>query len=152
MSPEPTTRNRPIRITTSYRALATAFAACLSLGVAACGSDEPTAEEDFCEAGDSLQTDINALTDVDLISEGTDPLKGRFSTNKADLDQLRESGSDVASDEISALETAVNDFGAAVDALGDDISVEGAKTAGTALTGITTAANGVFDKLSSTCD
>jgi len=65
---------------------------------------------------------------------------------------LRESGSDVASDEISALETAVNDFGAAVDALGDDISVEGAKTAGTALTGITTAANGVFDKLSSTCD
>ncbi len=55
-------------------------------------------------------------------------------------------------DEISALETAVDDFGAAVDALGDDISVEGAQTAGTALTGITTAANGVFDKLSSTCD
>ena len=59
MSPEPTTRNQPIRITTSYRALATAFAACLSLGVAACGSDEPTAEEAFCEAGDSLQTGIS---------------------------------------------------------------------------------------------
>ena len=61
------------------------------------------------EAGDSLQTDINALADLDLISEGIDGLQQRFSTIKADLDQLRESGSDVASDEISALETAVDD-------------------------------------------
>jgi hypothetical protein len=152
MSPEPATRNRPIRITTSYRALATAIAACLALGVAACGSDEPTAEEVFCEAGDSLQTDINALADLDLISEGTDGLKERFSIIESDLDQLRKSGSDVASEEISALETAVDDFGNAVNALGDDISVEGAQAAGTALTGITTAASGVFDKLSSTCD
>jgi len=152
MTPESATRNRPIRITASSRALAAAVAACLSLGIAACGSDEPSAQEAFCEAGDSLQTDINALADLDLISEGTAGLEERFTTITADLDQLRESGSDVASDEISALETAVDDFGAALDALGDDISVEGAKAAGTALTGIATAASGVFDKLSSTCD
>lgn len=152
MIPEPAARNRPIRFTTSHRVLATSVAACLSLGVAACGSDEPTAEEKFCEAGDSLQTDINALATLDIISEGADGLEERFSTIKADLDKLRDSGSDVASDEISALQTAVDDFGAAIDALGDDISVEGARTAGTALTGITAAANGVFDKLSSTCD
>lgn len=152
MNLEHATRNRPFRFTTSHRVLVTSVAVCLSLGVAACGSDEPTAEEKFCEAGDSLQTDINALATLDVISEGTDGLEERFSTIKADLDQLNESGSDVASDEISALETAVDDFGDAVDDLGDDISVEGAKTAGTALTGIVAAANGVFDKLSSTCD
>ena len=152
MSPEPTDTSRPIRTIRSSRALAAAIAACLSLGVAACGSDEPTAEEDFCAAGDSLQTNINALADLDVVSEGTNGLQERFSTIEADLDQLRESGSDVASEEISALESAVDDFGAAVDALGDDISVEGAQAAGTALTGITTAATGVFDKLSSACD
>lgn len=152
MNPEPSDTIRPVRITRSSRALAAAVAACLSLGVAACGSDEPTAEEDFCAAGDSLQTNINALADLDLVSEGTNGLQERFSTIKADLDQLSESGSDVASEEIAALKTAVDDFGAAVDALGDNISVEGAQAAGTALTGMTTAATGVFDKLSSTCD
>jgi hypothetical protein len=38
------------------------------------------------EAGDSLQTDINALADLDLISEGIDGLQERFSTIKAALE------------------------------------------------------------------
>jgi hypothetical protein len=152
MTPRPANTRRPSRTTTSARALATGVASFLLLGATACGSDEATAEEAFCDAGDSLQTDIDELADVDVVSEGTNGLEERFSTIEADLDQLRESGLDVASEEISALESAMDAFGAALDSLGDDISVERAQTASAALTGVVTASSGVLDKLSSTCD
>ncbi len=153
MHPQLTTA-RPTR--RPSRLLAAGVVACFSLGVAACGSDsesdEASAEELFCEAGDSLRTDITALADLDIISEGTSGLQERFSTIEADIDQLRESGSEVASEEISTLETAVSDFGTTLEDLGNDISAQGAVAVGSALSNLTSAASGVFDALSSTCD
>ncbi len=153
MSPEHISSTRPTR--RPSRLLAAGVVACFSLGVAACGSDdgdEASAEERFCEAGDSLRTDITALADLDIISEGTSGLQERFSTIEADIDQLRESGSEVASEEISTLETAVSDFGTTLDDLGNDLSAQGAVAVGSALSNLTSAASGVFDALSSTCD
>lgn len=151
MTPTPAAERRSIRTITSARALAVGVAAFLLLGVTACGSDEAS-EDAFCDAGASLQTNVAGLADLDVISEGTDGLKERFSTIEADVDELAETGRDVASEEISALESALDELGTALGALGDDISVDGAQAVGAALTGVVTASTSVFDKLSSTCD
>ena len=56
----------------------------------------------------------------------TDAVTDQVEAIQSDVVQLRNSGSDVAADEISALGTAVDDLAAALDALGSDTSVDSA--------------------------
>ena len=133
------------------RGLAVLAGALLTMGlVAGCGDDE-SPEEAFCSAGDSLESNIEGLGDIDLVSEGTNALDQQFSAIQSDLDELRDSGSDVAADEIAALETAVDALGDDLNALGDDISAESASAVGDSLNSVVTTAQAVVTRLQSTC-
>lgn len=137
----------------SLRLVASACTTVVLLGAfSACGSDdEASREAAFCNAGDSLRTDIAAVGDIDILSEGTNGLNERFIAIETDLKELVDSGSDVAADEIEALDSAVSELGSALEALGDDVSVDGARAVGTALTNVTAAASATLDILSNTC-
>jgi len=124
----------------------------MSLGFAAgCGSDSESSEEAFCEARDSLRANVEGIAEIDVIAGGTDAISERFAAIKSDLQQLKDSGSEVAADEIVALESSVDELGSALEALGADISVEGALAVRNAASSVVTAAGDVLDRLSTTC-
>lgn len=132
------------------RTLGVATSVVLSAGLfAACGDD---AEESFCQAGDDLSSSISGLADVDLISDGTSALEDQVAEINSNIDQLRDSGAEVASAEIDALDDAVEQLGTALRDLGGGVSTDDAQAAVAAVGSVTTAANGVFDKLSNACD
>jgi hypothetical protein len=136
------------------RAVGVVVLAGLSLGFASgCGSDESaeSAEDVFCDAGDSLRTNIETIVDIDVLAGGTDAISERFTAIESDLQQLQDSGSDVAADAISALDVAVDDLGSAVEALGEDISVANAQQIATSVTDVVSAASDVLEQLSTTC-
>ena len=123
----------------------------LVVGVAAgCGDDE-SPEAAFCDAADSLRADIDGLSDVDIIANGTSALTEQFDAIRSDVNELEDSGSDVAAGEIDGLDAAVKELGSSLDALGDDVSVDGARAVADAATTVVTEAGVVLDKLSTTC-
>ncbi len=123
----------------------------LSLGFAsACGSDE-SSDDAFCDAGDSLQSNIETIGDIDIVAGGTDAVTERFEAIESDLTQLQDSGSDVAADEISALDSAVDDLGSALKDLAGGVSVDDAQQLGTSVSAVVSAAGDVLERLSTTC-
>jgi len=129
-------------------------AAALSVAVlAGCGSDDDgqSAEEAFCEAGDSLRTDVTSLASLDIIAGGTDALNESVDLVEADLVALRESGSDVAGEQIDALQSSFDELDSVVDDMVDGISVENATGIVTAVTNVGSAATAVYDVLATTC-
>jgi hypothetical protein len=136
------------------RAVGVVVLASLSLGFASgCGSDESaeSTEDAFCDAGDSLRTNIETVADIDIVSGGTDAISERYTAIESDLAQLQDSGSDLAADEISALDSAVDDLGSALEALGEDISVANAQQISTSVADVVSAAGNVLERLSTTC-
>lgn len=135
------------------RLLAVAVGAVLTMSLAAACSDDDEAspEEAFCAAGDSLESNIAGLSDIDVVNEGTDAVDEQFAAIQSDLDELRDSGSDVAAGEIDALESAVDQLGDDLDALGDDISPDAASAVGASVSGVASAAQAVVDTLATTC-
>ena len=133
------------------RWLGVAVVALSVTALSACGSDGGSSEDAFCDAGDSLRANITGIADIDLLSGGLDAVTNQLADIRSDVDQFRESGADVAAEEISALETAVDDLRAAVDELGADISVSGAQTVATSIASLATAAGGVYERLDEVC-
>jgi hypothetical protein len=129
-----------------------AVVAALSLAtLSACGSDSESSEDAFCAAGDSLRSNIEGIVDIDIVSGGTDAVTAQVEAIQSDIDQLSDSGSDVAADEISTLETAVDEVDAALDGLGGDISVENAQAVALSVGAVVTAAGAVYERLDTTC-
>ncbi|MFT6290227.1 MAG: hypothetical protein ACJAR2_000814 [Ilumatobacter sp.] len=136
------------------RAAGVVVLASLSLGfTSGCGSDQAagSSEDVFCAAGDSLRTNIETIGDIDLIDGGTDAISERFSAIESDLQQLQDSGSDLATNEISALDSAIDDLGSALEALGRDISVTNARQIATSVADVVSTAGDVLERLSTTC-
>jgi hypothetical protein len=152
MLDESTTTRRPSPLRAqSRRVVGIVALAGLSLGFAsACGSDE-SSEDAFCDAGDSLQSNIETIGDIDIVSGGTDAVTERFEAIESDLTQLQDSGSDVASDEISALDSALDDLGSALEGLSGGVSVEDAQQLATSVSAVVSAASNVIERLSTTC-
>lgn len=125
--------------------------AALALGfVSGCGSDE-SAEDAFCNAGDSLQANIEGITEIDVIADGTSAISDQFDAIESDVETLKDSGSEVAADEISALDSAVDELESALSDLGDSISVEAAQALGTSVASVVAAAESVLTKVTTTC-
>ncbi len=54
---------------TGHRIRRLAAAACLGvLALGACGSDEESAQDRYCQAGDDLKSSLASLVDLDLIA------------------------------------------------------------------------------------
>lgn len=119
------------------------------LVVAGCGSDDDESAQDrYCAAGESLETSLDELADLDLVAEGTDGLTAAVDQVQSDLADLRDSASDAAADEVSALEQAVDDLNDAISALDGDLTSDNASSVGAAIENVATAAQSVRDTLS----
>jgi hypothetical protein len=110
-----------------------------------------SSEEAFCAAGDSLRSNVGDLANLDIIAGGTDALNETVDAIEADLVVLQESGSDVASDEIAALQSSFEELDSTVDAMVDGISVENATGIVAAVTNVGSTAAAVYEVLSTTC-
>lgn len=135
------------------RVLAVMVGVVLSVSfLASCSDDDDASpEEAFCSAGDDLRADVESLTDLDLVAEGTNVLEDRFNAIRDDITELKAAGADVAADEIEALEAAVDELGSAIDGLGDEITVDNVGATLDAVGAVGAAASDVFADLSSTC-
>ncbi len=133
--------------------LTIALGAMLSVSfLAACGDDDDaTPEEAFCDAGDSLETNVQALGDLDLVAEGTDALEEQLGAIETDLTDMKETGSEVAGEQIADVETAVADLETSLNDLGGELSVDNAASAIDAVSRIVTSAQAVYTELDSTC-
>lgn len=144
-------RDLPTRRASPRRAFG--VLAVVSLGlVAGCGDDGGGAGEAFCEAGDRLRSDIADLAGLDVVTGGTEALGERFASIRSDVDDLRDAGSDVAVDELDALDTAIDELGAAVAALGDSPGVDAAQAVVAGVGDVLEAAAAVVDRLDSACE
>jgi hypothetical protein len=127
---------------------AVALVAALALGgLTACGDDEPSAQETYCAAGDELRTSLDELVSLDLIADGKNALDEAVDGVTTAADDLRESASDAASEEVDALEAALQSMSDAITDLGDELSVDNTTAIGTAIGEVATAAQAVFETL-----
>lgn len=117
------------------------------VALAGCGDDE-TAQERYCNAGESLATSLSALTSLDLIAEGTDGLESAVDQVQDDLDDLQDAASDAAADEVDALDQAVDALDSAISDLGGDLTADNASAVGAAIGEVSTAAQAVLGTLS----
>jgi len=124
-----------------------AAAAVVAVVLVGCGDDE-SAQDAYCEAGESLGSSVTALTDLDLISEGTSGLEAALDDVEADLGELSDSAADAAADEVDALEQAVDGLGTAISDLGGEISADNLGALQTAVQAIGSAVQGLADTLS----
>jgi len=135
----------PISSRSSHLAVAVILPLAL---LAACGSDEDA----YCDAADQVEADVQALADLDLITEGTSGLSDRFEAIEESLDDLNDTGRDVAADEIDALNDAIDDLESATEALGDDgISVDNASAIVSAIAAVGSATGDVVTRLATAC-
>ena len=117
----------------------------VALGAAACSDDDDkSAQERYCEAGASLESSVNALSNVDVIAEGANGMETAVDAVEDDANELRDSATDAAADEVDALNDALGDLGDALGAAGDDLTSDNATAVVDAIGGVQTAANGVY--------
>ena len=117
------------------------------VALAGCGDDDTSAQEEYCAAGESLQSSVAALADLDLVAGGTDSLSAAVDSVQDDVSDLSDSASDAAADEIDALKQSVDDLESAFSDLADEISTENASALGAAIQNVGTAAQAVYGTL-----
>ncbi len=101
--------------------------------------------------GDSLESDVQALADLDIVAEGTDGLDEQLGAIESDLTEMMDAGTEVAGEQIAELETAIADLETSLDELGGDLTVDNATVAVDAVSRIVTSAQAVYTELASTC-
>lgn len=114
--------------------------------LAACGDDE-SAQDRYCAAGEELGSSLGALTDLDLIAEGTSGLESAVQQVQDDVSELRDAATDATSDDVDALNDAIGTLESASSDLGGDLTSENAAAVSTAIQGVASAAGAVFDTL-----
>ena len=145
-------QTRRVRSSTGRSAAILLTAGLAVAGIAGCGSDdEPSAQEKYCEAGDSLQSSGDALVGLDLVAEGTDGLDSAVDAVKGDVEELRDAASDAAADDVSVLEQSVDDLEGALSDLGGEITSENAAAVSTTVQNVGSAAQAVYGTLTD-CD
>jgi hypothetical protein len=124
----------------------------LTLLLAACGDDEESPEDAFCDAADTLEQNVTALGEMDVAAEGTDALGDALAQIESDVAALLDAGSEVAEAELAALDDALNTLEASVEEVSDSA---GADEVTALVSGVGTAlaaADAVIVKLDETCE
>ena len=76
---------------------------------------------------DELKTDLAALTDLDVVSQGTEAITMQISEIEDDIDALKVSAKDVAGPELDAFETSIEQVKSSIDEVaGGDLSLSSA--------------------------
>jgi hypothetical protein len=100
----------------------------------------PAPSGDVCADRDALRASFAALTNVDLVAEGTNGVKTAISAVKDDLTALKASAGSELQPEVQAVQDGIDDLETAVDA-------GSAPQAATALTSVADAATTLLDSL-----
>jgi len=122
----------------------------------ACGDDDndstATPTPSVCDAEEALDQAVTNLTDLDVVSEGTNALNAAVADVKTELGDLKTAvGSDVA-DEVDALDTAVSDAEETLSGIDNDATLnEKIDAVQSAFTGVATAGADLKDALSQEC-
>ncbi|KHL17837.1 UNVERIFIED_CONTAM: hypothetical protein LK11_09620 [Mumia flava] len=121
--------------------------AAVSLG--ACGSedDEPTSQDAYCDAAADLRSSVDALTNLDLVGEGTNGLESAVDAVGEDVSTLKDTAGDAASDEVDALSDSIDDLKSAIGDAGDQLSSESVSAVSDAVSSVATSAQAVEDTL-----
>jgi uncharacterized protein YoxC len=126
-----------------------AAVACLGmLTLGACGSDEESAQDQYCQAGDDLKSSLASLVDLDVIASGTDGLNDAIEQVTDDVDALRDSASDAAADDVEALEASVDVLRDSVSTLGGELSRDNLSAVRDAIAEVRASAQAVISTLS----
>lgn len=115
--------------------------------LAGCGDDE-SAQDRYCEAGESLESSISALFSVNVISDGTSGVSEALDAVRGDVEELVDSASDATSGDVDALNDAVDGLNDAVGTAGDDLSEENVNGVVDAIDGVRAAFGSVTETLS----
>lgn len=121
---------------------ATTSAAATTLAASTTTNSSAASSGDVCADRDALRSSLAALTNVDLVAEGTNGAKTAINAVKDDLTALRTSAGSELQPEVQAVQNGIDDLDTAVDAG----SAAQAATAVTKLAGATTT---LFDSLQS---
>jgi hypothetical protein len=134
----------------------------IALSIAACGDDDDnnggsqggadTSEQQFCDAGERLETQVSELASLNVAQAGTNELQRRLDEMQGTVADLRESGREVAASEIDTLEEAVDRLESDFDAVrvGEVTSEEATALVNDAIAA-GEAAEAVFTKWRETC-
>jgi len=142
------TARRSARPGTRRGGCSTAIAIVVGLvALSGCGDDEESAQDRYCAAGESLQSDVESLATLDLLSEGTNGLNSALEQVEDDLEELLDSASATAEDEAATLNESVDGLEDAVAALGGDLTTENVAAIVAAINDVGSAAQGVFATL-----
>ncbi|MEO1061442.1 MAG: hypothetical protein AAFZ07_08485 [Actinomycetota bacterium] len=119
------------------------------MGLAALGGcgDDDSAQDRYCEAGESLRSSIGALADLDLIAGGTDGLDEVVSEIADDVGELRDAAGDATEDDVAALDSAVDGLRGSLSELGGELTRENVGAVGDAASSVADAAQAVFATL-----
>ena len=130
----------------------------LSVALPACGDDEPSdtttttsAEQAFCADADQLESDLSSLTALELPGDGTDAVTAQIDAIKSDLSTLKSSAGDLASTEISAFETSLDDLESEVASISGDLTVSNAAALVTAIEAVGSTGSAVVSTLDDAC-
>ena len=115
-------------------------------------SDDVSPEEAYCNAGESLQTSVESLLDLDVIAEGTNGIEAAIESVESDFSEFTDAAEEVTAEEGEALEAAFNDLKAAFDAIADyGITLDNSTAVIDALVAMAAPAEAVFATLTETC-
>ena len=111
-----------------------------------------SADQAYCDDVATLKTDLSALADLDVISQGTDALKQQVTKIEDDLTSLKSSAKGSAATQIDAFDSSVTDLNSSIEKLGDgDLTIATAGEAITAVSTTVTDGQAVFTELDSAC-
>jgi hypothetical protein len=122
----------------------------------ACGDDDgegdATPTPSVCDAEEAFQQSVTDLTDINVVSEGTNALNAAVANVKTELDDLKTAVGSGVADEVDDLETAVSDAEDTLSGIDNDATLnEKIDDVQSAFTGVATAAAALKDALSQEC-
>ncbi len=144
-----------MRRMTRLRVVALPLMVILALAAAGCSDDNggtPTAATSGCDEVNALQDSLTSLTEVDLVSDGTDALQSAVSDVKTDLDAAVSAVGAELEPVVDEVQTAFGDLESALEGVSSAGGLGAAATEiGNAVAELGTALTGLTSEISETC-
>lgn len=144
-----------MRRVTRLRLVALPLMVVLGLAAAGCSDDDggaPTAATSGCDEVNALEDSLTSLTEVDLVSDGTDALQSAVSDVRTDLDAAVSAVGAELEPAVDEVQTALGDLESALEGISSAEGLGAAATEiGSALAELGTALTGLTSEISQTC-
>lgn len=141
---------RPIVAGTALVCVALVLTGCSSDSDSSSTSSTTTTKEAVCSDKESLESSVEALTDIDL-TEGTNAITAALDQVKDDLDALGDSVQTDLQPEVDDVKSALSDLETAVGDFGDGSLTDDLQATGNAIAEVGSSAADMFSALSTKC-